>query len=99
IPADGRSICQFEIALVDRHGVAVPDHDLEVAVSVSGGTLLGMDNGNPADHTLPGSPVRSTFRGLAYGVVRAPRKKGPVTLTFTAPGLAPVTHMISAVSP
>ncbi|MFH1512435.1 MAG: glycoside hydrolase family 2 TIM barrel-domain containing protein, partial [Bacillota bacterium] len=54
IPADGRSICQFEIALVDRHGVAVPDHDLEVAVSVSGGTLLGMDNGNPADHTLPG---------------------------------------------
>ena len=56
-----------------------------------------MDNGNPADHTLSGSPVRKTFRGLAYGVVRAPRKPGELTLTFAAEGLAPVTRAVRCV--
>lgn len=98
LPADGRSVCQFEIALLDSQGTVVPDADLEVHLDLSGCTLLGMDNGNPADHALPKSPVRVTYRGLAYGVLRAPRQPGGVTLTFTAKGLEPVTRALRAVA-
>jgi len=97
LPADGRAVCQFEIALLDAQGTVVPDADTEITAALSGGVLLGMDNGNPADHTLPGSPVRATYRGLAYGVLRAPRQAGELTLTLRAPGLGPVTRIIHAV--
>jgi beta-galactosidase len=94
LPADGRSVCQFEIVLLDSRGTVVPDHDVDVQVSVSGGTLLGLDNGNPADHTLPKHPGRATYRGLAYGVLRAPRQPGEITLTLRADGIPAVVKTI-----
>jgi beta-galactosidase len=97
ILADGRAVCQFTVALLDARGTVVPDADTEITVSLSGGELLGMDNGNPADHTLPRSPVRETFRGLAYGVLRAPREAGELSLTLTAPGLQTVGKIVRAV--
>ncbi|HPF87264.1 MAG TPA: glycoside hydrolase family 2 TIM barrel-domain containing protein [Candidatus Limiplasma sp.] len=97
LPADGRAVCQFTLALLDKEGTVVPDADTAVRVNVAGGTLLGTDNGNPADHTLPASPVRATYGGLAYGVVRAPRQAGEITLTFTADGLEPVVYSLPAV--
>ena len=90
LPADGRSVCQFEVALTDQNGLIVPDGDMDIQVDVSGGELLGMDNGNPADHTLPGSTARKTYRGLCYGVIRAPRIPGEIALTFSAQGMEPV---------
>ncbi len=97
LPADGRSVVQFEIRLVDAQGTVAPDADTDVLVTVAGGELLGLDNGDPADHTLSGSPVRKTYRGLAYGVARAPRLPGELTLTFAAEGLAPVTCTVRCV--
>ncbi len=94
LPADGRAVCQFEVALQDANGVVVPDCDLDIHVAVQNGELLGMDNGNPADHTLAKSPVRSTFHGLMYGVIRAPRMPGELTLTLQADGLPPVTKSV-----
>ncbi len=98
LPADGRSVCQFEIALLDINGTVVPDADTDIRATLSGGTLLGMDNGNPADHTLPKSTARSTYRGLAYGVLRAPGQPGEFALTCTAQGLEPVTCALRAVA-
>ena len=88
---------QFEIRLVDAQGTVAPDADTDVRVTAAGGELLGLDNGDPADHTLSGSPVRKTYRGLAYGVARAPRLPGELTLTFAAEGLAPVTCTVRCV--
>ncbi len=94
--ADGRAVCQFEIRLLDEQGNLVPDNDREVCASVSGAALLGMDNGDPADHTLFASPRRKTFRGLAYGIARALREPGEINLRFSAEGLEPVTLMLEA---
>ena len=96
LAADGRAVCQFEVALADAQGSVVPDHDLELRVTVSGAELLGMDNGDPADHTLCGSASRKTYRGLAYGVLRAPRKPGMITITVCAPGLNPAVRSLRA---
>ena len=92
LPADGRSVCQFEAALVDANGIVVPDDDRQIHVTVSGGILLGMDNGDPADHTLYQNPIRATYRGLLYGVLRAPRTPGTLTLTLQADRLPSVTR-------
>ena len=95
LPADGRAVCQFEVRLVDAMGKVVPDSDSFLHAEVIGGELLGMDNGDPADHTLFQNPDRATYRGLCYGVLRAPRTPGTLTLTLSAPGLAPVTRRVA----
>ncbi len=97
LPADGRAVCQFEAALVDQNGTVVPDSDMEIRVSVAGGELLGLDNGDPADQTLYKHPARKTFGGLLYGVVRAPRTPGEIRLAISATGLGSVTNNIAIV--
>lgn len=92
--ADGRDVVQAEIALVDAQGNPVPDHDLPVTLMVEGGELLGMDNGKTDDQTLYRASWRSTYGGLAYAILRAPRAPGQMTLTVSVPGLAPVTLTI-----
>ena len=92
--ADGRDVVQAEIALVDAQGNIVPDHDLPVTLTVTGGELLGMDNGRTDDQTPYRSGNRETYGGLAYAILRAPREKGEITLTLSAPGLPCVTRTI-----
>lgn len=92
--ADGRDVVQAEIALVDAQGNIVPDHDLPVTLTVTGGELLGMDNGRTDDQTPYRSGSRETYGGLAYAILRAPRVPSQMILTVSAPGLAPVTLMI-----
>ena len=91
LPADGRAVAQLELALLDEAGNAVPDADLPVSLELEGGELLGMDNGRSDDRTPWRSPVRATWRGLAYAVVRAPRAPGVLRVTASAPGLSPAT--------
>lgn len=66
--------------------LAVSD-DREVIIQVEGGTLLGMDNGNPKDHTLYAAGHRRTFHGLAYAVIRKNRTAGTLTVRISASGL------------
>jgi beta-galactosidase len=96
LPADGRAVCQFEISLLDANGTVVPDADRDVRVSVTGGELLGLDSGDPADHTLYKNPARKTFRGLLYGVLRAPRAPGEITVTIGADGLSSISKALRA---
>lgn len=70
IPADGRSVVQLDMALLDAAGNCAVNDDKEITVQLEGGTLLGMDNGSPKDHTLYRTGHRKTFQGLAYAVVR-----------------------------
>jgi beta-galactosidase len=94
LAADGRDVVQAEIRLMDAQGNVVPHCDLPVSLAVDGGDLLGMDNGNIRDHELYRSGTRTTYGGLAYAIVRAPRAEGMMTLTFSAPGLEPVRMTI-----
>lgn len=94
LSADGLDVVQVEIALVDAQGRTVPDHDLPVTLTVTGGELLGMDNGRTDDQTPYRCGRRETYGGLAYAILRAPRQKGKMTLTLAAPGMSTVTKVI-----
>ena len=88
VPADGRSVVQLDLALLDDSGSLAIGDDREVTIRVEGGTLLGMDNGNPKDHTLYAAGHRGTFRGLAYAVIRRDRTGRALTIRIAAEGLA-----------
>lgn len=97
LPADGRSVAQLEITLLDEKGNLVPDQDIPVSLHIEGGELLGMDNGLPSDHTPYRSESRHTYRGLAFAVIRAPRNPGSIRVCVTAEGLSPVCIDINAI--
>ena len=92
--ANGRDVAQVEIRLVDINGQLVPNHDLPITVKVEGGELLGMDNGNQADQTPYCAGWRSTYGGLAYAILRAPKHPGTLRLHFSAAGLPTVSLSI-----
>lgn len=85
--ADGRDVVQLTVALRDREGRTVPDADLPVSITVTGGTLLGMDNGQPDCRELYDSGVRRSYRGLLYAVIRAARQEGEMFIEVSASGL------------
>ena len=96
IRADGRSVVQLEIAFLDADGRVVPDRDAPVRLTVENGELLGMDNGLSNDRSLYRSGERTTYRGLAFAVIRAPREKGCIRVKAETEGLEPVTVEIAA---
>ena len=91
LPADGRGVVQLTVALRDKEGRTVPDADETVRIQVTGGTLLGMDNGKPDCREPYGSGSRATYRGLLYAVIRTARQPGEMRISVSAPGLEPVT--------
>ena len=96
IPADGRSVVQVEIELLDAQGQRVPACDLPVSITVEGGELLGMDNGRTDDRTPYRAGHRETYGGLAYAIVRAPRHAGEICMRFDAPGIAQAVCRVAA---
>ena len=95
IRADGRSVAQLEIALLDANGIVVPDQDVPVRLTLENGELLGMDNGLANDRSLYRSGERTTCRGLAFAVIRVPREKGSIRVKAETEGLNPVTVEIA----
>lgn len=87
LAADGRDVVQIDITLLDSEGQIVPDHELPVSVNVDGGTLLGMDNGDPGCLELYRSGVRESFRGRVFAVVQVPRQAGALRIEISAPGM------------
>jgi len=79
-------VIQIEVALRDEHGNLAADNR-PVSVAVSGGDLLGLDNGDLGDPTPYFEPFRHTQDARAVVYVRP----GPATVvTLSAPGVADV---------
>ena len=99
--ADGADVAIFTVEVVDAAGVVVPDACVPLTFTTSGpGSVYGVGNGDPADHTpdkvgLPDLPYggvwkRNAFMGLARAIVqtaRVPKAGGVVTLTVESEGL------------
>ena len=98
--ADGLDVALFTIAIVDASGAVVPDarHMLTYAIASGPGTIYGLGNGDPADHTPDkvGDPAlgyggvwaRAAWMGYARAIVQTQAgKPGVVTLQVTSPGL------------
>jgi beta-galactosidase len=97
IAADGRSLSYFTVDVVDAHGVLVPHADDAISFDVRGaGRLVGLDNGRQEDAENYKASTRQAFNGKALAIVASGDRPGPITVTATAPGLAPARTTIFA---
>lgn len=79
IEANPEDVVHIKIEVVDEAGNLIPDAAEPVQIVVEGaGRLIGLDNGNPVDHTSMKSDKRNTFNGLALAVVQPDNTTGPI---------------------
>lgn len=91
-----RDVALVQVEVVDAKGLVVPDADHVVTFDVSGpARLAGTGNGDPACHVSDLSATRPAFHGLVLGVVAGGTEAGMVTVTASAPGVAPATLFIA----
>ena len=109
LAADGADVALFTVQVVDAAGAMVPDAcpPLTFTVSAGPGTIIGLANGDPADHTpdkvgnpdLPygGVWTRSAWMGLARAIVQTQAgKPGAITLSVSSPGLTTGSATVNA---
>lgn len=76
------------VSIFDAQGRVVPDADNRVTFQLAGkGTILGVGNGNPADHDPDKSNGRNAFHGHCMAIVEAGSQPGTLRLTAVSPGL------------
>ncbi|WP_030257735.1 glycoside hydrolase family 2 TIM barrel-domain containing protein [Streptomyces violens] len=83
--ADGLVFVTAEVT--DSRGVLVPGAEHALAFQVTGGHLVGADNGQQESAENYQSPVRSAFHGKALAIVRPADGAAAVTVTARAKGL------------
>jgi len=96
VRTDGTDLAYVDLTLADADGTAFLGRDRPVTVAVEGpGVLAGFGSAAPATEESFLDDVHTTFDGRALAVVR-PTGAGPITVTATAPGCAPVTVRLEA---
>jgi beta-galactosidase len=99
IAADGRSLSYLTVDVVDDNGALVPHADDAISFKVSGaGRLVGLDNGRQESAENYTASTRHAFNGKALAIVQSGDRPGPITVTATAPGLAPARSKLFAAS-
>jgi beta-galactosidase len=96
IAADGHSLAYLTVDVVDQDGVMVPSADNELHFDVSGGRLVGLDNGQEESAENYKSSNRAAFNGKALAIIQSTTGSGPITVKVTSPGLAPQTATVFA---
>ena len=92
---DGQDSALVSVGVVDSHGVPVPDasHHIRFSTSSSqGAAVVGVANGDPANHEPTRGTAIAAFHGRAAAVIRVGGPKGAdaaaaVTVTASAAGL------------
>lgn len=84
---DGEDVQPFTVDAIDSAGRHVPTANLDLQFACSGGTIIGLGNGDPTDVSLELGNARRMFNGLAQVIVRASPGSGAVVLTASAIGL------------
>jgi len=86
---DGEDAVVVPVSILDDKGRLVPDADNRVTFQLAGnGRILGVSNGDPADHDTDKADNRKAFHGHCIVVIEAGTQPGTLQLTATSPGLA-----------
>ena len=86
--ADAEDAVDVPVTILDEKGRVVPDSSNRVTFQLAGnGEILGVSNGDPADHDTDKSNQRNAFHGHCIVVIEAGDKPGTIELTATSPGL------------
>jgi beta-galactosidase len=95
-PADGQSLTYLTADVLDGAGRVVPGAADLVHVTVSGGTLVGMDNGRQESAELYKTAARTAYHGKVLAIVQSGRRAGLIRVTATAPGLRSASAAVLA---
>lgn len=88
LAADGKSVGQVEVSLLDAEGNFCPQADCALTFTVEGPVaLLGVDNGNPRCHESMKENRISAFHGKAFALVRSDGRPGTCVIKVSADGL------------
>ncbi len=68
----------FTISTLDKNGNPVENANRRIYVSVNGGTLLGLDNGDAADYEQYQTDNRRMFSGRLLAIVKTESGKHPI---------------------
>ena len=103
IRADGQDLAFVTVRIVDARGrLSRADGNHLVRFTLSGGgSIAGVDNGDPTNHEpfkgpTPASAQHKAFHGLQMVIIRAPRSAATLTLRAEAAGLAGAGATIGA---
>jgi beta-galactosidase len=97
LSADGCDVSHLTVEVLDAQGRLVPTADSRVRFAVEGaGRLIGVDNGDPADHDSPKGDNRKALAGLCLGIVQSLKEGGDITVTVSAEGLEQAQVMLSS---
>ena len=89
LAADGKSVGQIEVSIVDDEGNFCPQADCAVTFTVEGpAVLLGVDNGNPRCHESMKENRIPAFHGKAFALVRSDGNPGTCVVKVSGGGLA-----------
>jgi beta-galactosidase len=84
--------------IVDAQGVPVPSANALVSFALTGpGVIAAVDSADNASHEPFQATERRAFQGRCVAFVKATAATGPLTVTASAPGLAPGTALIATV--
>jgi len=85
--ADSRDAIVLNIWTVDENGIVVPYADNLMNVSVLGGYVTGVGNGDPNSHESDKSDKRHLFNGYAQAIIEESKANREVIITVTSDGL------------
>lgn len=90
LQANAEDAVVVPVSILDAQGRVVPDSCNRVTFELNGnGQILGVSNGDPADHDTDKSNKRNAFHGHCIVVIEAGDQAGTIQLTASSPGLAP----------
>jgi beta-galactosidase len=83
-------------AVVDAKGRVVPTAGNLLRFAVTGGTVIGVGNGNPNSIEPDAASERKVFNGFAQAILRVGKNPGPVDVTVASAGLRSARLRIAA---
>jgi beta-galactosidase len=99
IAAGQRDVAHVTLQILDAQGRTVPTASSMVSFSVDGAArLIGVDNGDPADHDDYRSNNRKAFNGLCLAIVQSTGTPGEIRVAASSPGLKSSALVIRAIA-
>jgi beta-galactosidase len=96
IKADGLDLSFVTVKVVDQNGTLVPLADNLIKFEVTGGSIVGVDNGNQISHESFKAKQRKAFHGLALAIIQSKQKSGRIVLKASSDNLTPGSVVINA---
>lgn len=88
LAADGRSVGQIEVSVVDAEGNFCPHAECRITFTAEGAAkLIGVDNGNPRCHESMKGDHISAFHGKAFALIRSDGNTGVCAVKAAAAGM------------